>query len=424
MANQAQKTPKLNTNSGLEKLILLIHGYVREWLNKSTSNINTIPLELLDLITIFSHHETRIFAIGEQENGQFGMGNTNQINELTQLNWTQNVQIDSIKQGYGFAVFKSKLDQYFLSGDHMRRIIKPEQIKPNEFIIKHCEIGGCWGRSIFYITTNNILYGHGHNKDGELGLGHRTKQTYPIILFKDEPVKTAKTGFQHSLLLTCSGNVYSTGISGGNNQLGHNQHLSLNKWTKIKQFNNNIIHISLGSNSTVLLDDKHNVWTFGELSGSNINNPPQRVKYFVENNIKINKISVGHGDHLLCLDQNGNVYSWGQNGRGQCGNGTTTNSNPWSVCFAYDSKPYHIKILKNVQKIFTGFGTSGALTKDNQLYLWGLNDERQCINFEKDELLQPYNVNKNIFDKQYPGWIIIDCSLGLGNVMLLCMKQY
>ena len=44
---------------------------------------------------------------------------------------------------------------------------------------------------------------------------------------------------------------------------------------------------------------------------------PNKIHYFIENNIKINYICCGLG-HCLALDINNNVYSWRHNLFGQC----------------------------------------------------------------------------------------------------------
>ncbi|MDD5470295.1 MAG: hypothetical protein PHO92_05890, partial [Candidatus Peribacteraceae bacterium] len=77
--------------------------------------------------------------------------------------------------------------------------------------------------------------------------------------------------------------------------------------------------------------------------------------------------------HSLYLSVNGNVFAWGNNNRGQLGNGTTVNS----------SNPVRVKDVSNTGYLSGIKGISGAydhgvaLATDGSVYVWGENHNNQ-----------------------------------------------
>lgn len=81
-------------------------------------------------------------------------------------------------------------------------------------------------------------------------------------------------------------------------------------------------------------------------------------------------LAVAAGEqHVLALDSDGVVYSWGENGSGQLGDGTTTDrSTPVVVDFS--ALPTGRKILK----IAAGPAHSAAIDDTGVVYTWGVNN--------------------------------------------------
>jgi alpha-tubulin suppressor-like RCC1 family protein len=68
----------------------------------------------------------------------------------------------------------------------------------------------------------------------------------------------------------------------------------------------------------------------------------------------------------LALGNDGNVYAWGSNGKGQLGNGTTADTN----------MPVRVQLPTGITAtaIAVGDSTGYALASDGNIYAWGLND--------------------------------------------------
>ena len=78
--------------------------------------------------------------------------------------------------------------------------------------------------------------------------------------------------------------------------------------------------------------------------------------------------------HYLALTQTGEVYSWGDNEYGACGNGQILSDlpGPEKLDF-FDSLPGGDK----VQRVFACASSSAALTRSGKLYSWGKNEQGQ-----------------------------------------------
>jgi hypothetical protein len=88
----------------------------------------------------------------------------------------------------------------------------------------------------------------------------------------------------------------------------------------------------------------------------------------------ISQVAAGY-DYSLALTTDGSLYAWGTNGNGQLGNGTTTNS---SVPVPVDTTG--ALAGKTITQIAVGIYYSFALTSDGSLYSWGYNGDGQLGN--------------------------------------------
>jgi alpha-tubulin suppressor-like RCC1 family protein len=132
---------------------------------------------------------------------------------------------------------------------------------------------------------------------------------------------------------------------------------------------NKIKAISDGSEHMLALDENGKVYSFGNNGkgqlglGYNINeDQPMLIPGF--NNII--EISAGH-DHSLILTEDGNVYSFGDNYYGQLGLGDNINRNI----------PTLIQGIKNIVKISAGSAHSLLLTQNGEIYSFGNNARGQ-----------------------------------------------
>ena len=116
-----------------------------------------------------------------------------------------------------------------------------------------------------------------------------------------------------------------------------------------------------------------------------VNGKPQKIEtILLFNDIALSANKLSFGDHSAVITEDGSLYTWGRNGYGQLGNGTTTNS----------SIP--IKIMDNVDSVSLEHSHGAAITKDGSLYTWGDNEYGQLGNGTTTDSLVPIKIMDNV----------------------------
>jgi len=111
--------------------------------------------------------------------------------------------------------------------------------------------------------------------------------------------------------------------------------------------------------------------TYGQVGNGTDISPTTPVTVTLPVGVTPTAIAAG-GYHSLAIGSNGNLYAWGQNGYGQLGNGTTTDS--WT--------PVEVSLPGGVQPkaIAAGLADSIALGSNGNVYSWGDNSFEELGN--------------------------------------------
>ncbi len=144
--------------------------------------------------------------------------------------------------------------------------------------------------------------------------------------------------------------------------------------------------VQAGSDFTTALKANGTVWTWGKNTygqlgtGDTTNkNEPNQVAEITE---IVKQISV-EDNHTIALTENGEVYAWGYNGYGQCGNGTTSNvKTPVKVKTVENSVAVD---LSGIVKIKAGKNVSFAVDKNFNLWAWGQGYGKYAVKVTKVE---------------------------------------
>jgi alpha-tubulin suppressor-like RCC1 family protein len=143
-----------------------------------------------------------------------------------------------------------------------------------------------------------------------------------------EGIESISQGYSHNLLLTKDGQVYVWGWN-TEGQLGLGDNGIRSSPTLITKFKGKrIISISTGKYTSYALDSEGNVYSWGYNSFGNLGlgdiesvNIPTLIP-----SLKGKFISfLSCGPHCFAIDDNENVYSWGNNSRSQLGLGDEEN---------------------------------------------------------------------------------------------------
>ena len=104
--------------------------------------------------------------------------------------------------------------------------------------------------------------------------------------------------------------------------------------------------------------------TYGQVGDGTTNSPTTPEQISLPGGVTPTAVAAG-GYHSLAIGSDGNLYAWGQNGYGQLGDGTTTDS--WT--------PEKISLPGGVQPkaIAAGLADSLALGTNGKVYAWGDN---------------------------------------------------
>ena len=253
-------------------------------------------------------------------------------------------------------------------------------------------------------TQNNLIVSFGNNSHCETGHKGYKFLSLPRILYhlKNKEIISVKSGWEHSICQDKDKLLYSW----GNNsccQCGFESNESSNgnilfPRNIIELNDKNISEISCGNEHSLALSSKGEVYSWGsifdgvlgrEIPQDKINSKgiakPDKIDYFIKNNIKIIHISSG-SVHNLCLDEKRNLYSFGCSKGGQLGldenelndlyskNNNINKDNNFSV-----SEPQLIKELRDIEiiKISSGEAHNAALSLDEKCYVWGLGSNGQ-----------------------------------------------
>lgn len=199
-------------------------------------------------------------------------------------------------------------------------------------------------------ASDRALLTCGAGDDGQLGTGRRDRELTPVQVHLAELIRQAACGVYHTLLLTDSGRVLSTG---GNNcgQLGIGSKLTSYSPVRVRALEDCFIEkVAAGSHSAAL-SDRGEIYIWGsEAFGESL--LPQ----------KLNKLPASFKDIALgtafglAVDRLNQVWTWGSNASGELGIATYRDA----------SEPVQVGDLdgKTIRKVECGGGFVIALGSD------------------------------------------------------------
>ena len=217
------------------------------------------------------------------------------------------------------------------------------------------------------IAENGDLYAWGLGYEGQLG-NDDTFSTYSTpqqVSLGSLKYKAISAGYQHVLAISEAGDVYSWGAN-GNGQLGINGFLDKSAPTQVYINSEKYKAVSAGTSFSLALAENGNLYSWGNNADGQLGlghyatcDVPQHVSAGTR---KYRAISAGAG-HARAIAENGDLYSWGQNGTGQLGLGN----------LAQQNTPQHVSAGGRKYRAIGGFHPSYAITEGGDLYSFGDN---------------------------------------------------
>jgi len=209
------------------------------------------------------------------------------------------------------------------------------------------------------LKSDGTLWVWGLTDRGQLGI--TTEYHVPTQISMLNNVADMSAGYHHSTWLTRFGTIWSSGT----NHLGQlGNPVRTTPAVEVKEFYA-LDAVAIGAYHSLALKSDGSVWSVGAnwagqlgISSAIASNVPTVTQITTLSNV----VTIVCGqDHSMALTTNGFVWTWGYNGQGELGNGTTTSTN----------RPIQVASLSNVVAIASGFYHSLALLTNGTIRAWG-----------------------------------------------------
>jgi alpha-tubulin suppressor-like RCC1 family protein len=238
------------------------------------------------------------------------------------------------------------------------------------------------------ISPRGDVWGWGYNAGGQLCLGNTTDQPTPVRIPGLKHVVAAAGGNQHSLFLLANGTMVACGVD-TYGELGNGVYESQTD-TPVAVDISDVTSISIGAYFSVAVKTDGTVWAWGDNSQGELGNGTKvksdvPVQVHLPTGLTARQVFAGgdfpNNGHVLAILSDGSVWAWGDNNRGQLGDGTLTNS----------SLPVPVQVPTGVTFTYVAAGGTHSLALDStgNVWAWGDNTYGQL----GDGLHEPYSAS-------------------------------
>jgi alpha-tubulin suppressor-like RCC1 family protein len=245
----------------------------------------------------------------------------------------------------------------------------------------------CGGYHSIVLKEDGTVWTFGHNNYGQLMDETTTNSNIPVQALGLPTIIAIAAGDDHSLLLASDHTMWAGGIN-DQGQLGNGTTLTTFTGipTQVIDLTDVITIAGNGYKSSYAVKADGTVWSWGYNQQGALGNgtlDASSVPVQVTDLTDVIALAAhgGYG-HQLALKQDGTVWAWGYNLRGQLGNNTIEDS----------TVPVQVLGMSNVVEIGAGHHFSMALTNDGSIYMWGSNDTGQLGNGDLLDRLLPEQV--------------------------------
>ncbi|MGD8289310.1 MAG: hypothetical protein PVI31_11855, partial [Gemmatimonadota bacterium] len=231
------------------------------------------------------------------------------------------------------------------------------------------------------IARGGVAVCWGQNLSGQLGDGTRTDARFPRAVGGGILFRVLVAGWNHTCGLTNSGNAFCWGPN-SEGQLGDGSRLDRLTPTLVRGA---IDTLAAGSDHTCGISDGDVLcWgdnRYGQV-GDGTNESRNQPEEVVGLSGRVTQITAG-AVHTCALVAGGSAYCWGQNVRGQVGDGTNDNRNTATPVTGDLS----------FRSLRAGGALTCGLTTDGAEFCWGMNQEGQLGDGTRQNRSSPVRVS-------------------------------
>jgi len=277
------------------------------------------------------------FVWGQNNFGQLGVGSNVNKQLFTPQEAHLNLSWRSISIGQNFVVAVLNDGTLWAWGSNSSGIFGKDYKLTEFFLSPVClssettwDSVACGKKHVlalkFYDNGKKGLYGWGSNSSGQLGIGIKSPYVFtPTNLISKTPTlpkfwKNIAAGSDHSLAIDEEGNVYASG-NNSSTQLGLiSEPIGVSLFTKIP-LQGKFTKISAGDSFSVGLDDNGILWSWGNnsLGQLGIGTTEKSRKICKVDTTQTNVLDVCCGSNFTIFNSINGLYGFGSNSHGQLG---------------------------------------------------------------------------------------------------------
>ena len=233
----------------------------------------------------------------------------------------------------------------------------------------------------YAIGSDGNLYAWGNNSSGQLGDGTISSSNIPVRVSLPSGVNptAVAAGFEDGYAIGSDGNLYAWG-GNGSGQLGDGNLSSSNTPVRVSLPSGvNVTAVAAGTSAAYATGSNGSLYSwggngFGQLGDGSTANSDVPVEVTLSPGVTAKAVA-GGGGMGYAIGSDDKMYAWGENAFGQLGDSTSTG--PATCSFVpCSTTPVTVSLPTGVSpKTISGGGYAGyAIGSDGHLYAWGLND--------------------------------------------------
>lgn len=367
--------------------------------------------------------EGKVYAWGRNNHGELGNGTTEDVTiptcisdiENSALNGKVIIDIQSEAGGSTFAIdnegkvyswgaenTSGQLGNGTTNKNYIPICISDlEDHIFNNKKISQIDFGGIYGSTngipfnneyVAFIDDQGKVYTCGYNRYGELGNGNKVMSSVPICI--SDIVESSLYGKKIIEVNMSAGNAIDE--NGNIHYWGSEQLLPIckvNVEESTLEYKNIVQKLEYSVDSSgcnvLVLDNKGKIYTASEDGTVICMNDTEGSALSGKNIVHIEGEMFYGESSGQALDDQGKVYTWGDNEYGQLGNGTTESSDT-PICISNISK--NILNGKNIKSVLGRYSIY-ALDNEGKVYAWGRNSDGQLGNGTTENITMPICIN-------------------------------
>ncbi|MCL2445034.1 IPT/TIG domain-containing protein [Candidatus Saccharibacteria bacterium] len=358
-----------------------------------------VPLNIVEISAGTNHtlaldSNGQIWAWGANGNGQLGNGTNTASSVPVEVDMTGVLYSRDIIQIVGGAPHTLALDsegQIFAWGLNTSGQLGDGTNTNSNIPVAVDITGALAGRRVVQIAASHHaslaldsegrVFSFGGNWSGQLGDDTNINSNIPVevdmtgVLAGRRVVQIA-SGNEHYLALDSEGQIFAWGLN-TSGQLGNGTFTNSSVPVEVDMTGvlagRDIVQISTSTSHSLALDSEGRIFTWGNGGSGQLGNgtntassvPVEVDMTGVLAGRRVVQIAAG-GDHTLALDSSGQIWTWGGNANGQLGDGTNTASNvPVEVDMT------GVLAGRDIVQMTTGNSYSLALDSEGRVFAWG-----------------------------------------------------